>query len=42
MSIMLNCAFEGREQVLDMLVEVDSEKLLKCLGQLCVGVRTFS
>ena len=29
-------------RVLDMLVEVDSEKLLKCLGRLCVGVRTFS
>ena len=29
-------------RVLDMLVEVDSEKLLICLGRLCVGVRTFS
>ena len=45
---MLNCAFEGSEQVmpdtrvLDMVVEVDSEKLLICLGRLCIGVRTFS
>ena len=29
-------------RVLDMLVEVDTEKLLICLGRLCVGVRTFS
>ena len=29
-------------RVLDMVVEVDSEKLLIGLGRLCVGVRTFS